>query len=88
MPFPLLWPDGKIKNTLDIPQSRRTLGHDNPSEARLQGCWRAASRIYACFTELQGSPKQNEDQVHEMVRLAFGFDTEGTDQYLKNMECN
>ncbi|PNY25682.1 Uncharacterized protein TCAP_04379, partial [Tolypocladium capitatum] len=45
-----------------------------------------ASRIYACFTKLRGSPAEDADQVREMVRLAFGFDTEGADQYLRNIE--
>jgi hypothetical protein len=44
-----------------------------------------ASRIYACFIRLMGYP-EDEDQVREMVRLAFGFNGRETDRYLKDME--
>lgn len=112
MPFPLLWPDAKIKNALDDP---RHVAHKNASRQNfarqlysekfrdaeiilrregqpLGGAFAEvlespASRIYACFTKLGGCPEQDADHVREMVRLAFGLDTEGTDQYLKNIEC-
>ena len=45
-----------------------------------------ASRVYACFTKLSGSPEQDAGHVREMVRLAFGFDTAGTDRYLEKFE--
>lgn len=44
-----------------------------------------ASRIYACFTKLGDSPKQDGDLVREMARLAFGFGAERTRQYLEEM---
>lgn len=46
-----------------------------------------ASRIYACFSRLGDSPEQDEDLVREMVRLAFGFDVDGTERYLEDLLC-
>ena len=45
-----------------------------------------ASRIYACFDRLGGLPGSDEDQVREMVRLAFRFDAEGTSRYLEDIK--
>lgn len=111
MPFPLLWPDLKIKDALHDP---RHVAHKNVSRQNFarqlysdkfrdaermqrkegQPLGRTftdvldspASRIYAGFTKLGDSPGQDADQVREMVRLAFGFDTKETDGYLENME--
>ncbi|RKK87875.1 hypothetical protein BFJ68_g16998 [Fusarium oxysporum] len=47
----------------------------------------AASRVHACFSKLGDSPEHDEVLVREMVRLAFNYDDEGTDQYLKKMSC-
>lgn len=44
-----------------------------------------SSRIYACFSRLSGWEEQDVDLVHEMVRLAFGFDVDGTKRYLERM---
>ncbi|KAK3384498.1 hypothetical protein B0T24DRAFT_515081 [Lasiosphaeria ovina] len=41
-----------------------------------------ASRIYACFTKLGRLPMADAGLVHEMVRLAFDLDAEGTERYL------
>ncbi|KAH7009377.1 uncharacterized protein B0I36DRAFT_401714 [Microdochium trichocladiopsis] len=41
-----------------------------------------ASRIYACFTKLGRLPMADAGLVHEMVRLAFDLDAEGTEWYL------
>jgi len=46
----------------------------------------AASRIYACFDRLGSLPALDEDQVREMVRLAFGFDAERTSRYLEDIK--
>lgn len=46
----------------------------------------AASRIYACFDRLGGLPELDENQVREMVRLAFGFDAEKTSRYLEDIK--
>lgn len=45
-----------------------------------------ASRVRACFEELGKIPEHDLIYVRKMVRLAFGFDDEGTDQYLKDMQ--
>ncbi|KAK7923671.1 hypothetical protein PG985_007742 [Apiospora marii] len=44
-----------------------------------------ASRVWHCFTRLECDLGQEEDLVREMVRLAFGLDKEGTDQYLERL---
>ncbi|KAL8296094.1 hypothetical protein RB601_003649 [Gaeumannomyces tritici] len=45
-----------------------------------------ASRIYACFTRLQGSWEQDADRVYEMVKLAFGYDADSAERYLREMD--
>ncbi|KAK4166630.1 hypothetical protein QBC43DRAFT_342722 [Cladorrhinum sp. PSN259] len=44
-----------------------------------------ASRIYACFTKLGRLPMADASLVHEMVRLAFDLDAEGTERYLHDI---
>ncbi|CRK32678.1 hypothetical protein BN1723_016301 [Verticillium longisporum] len=110
MPFPLVWPDEKIKSALDDPRHvahrnmlrqdfARKLYSEKFREAefvlRAEGRYlertfaevleSPASRIYACFTKLQSSPGKDASHVREMVRLAFGLDNAGTDQYLEGI---
>jgi hypothetical protein len=42
-----------------------------------------ASRIYACFTQLDRLPMADAGLVREMVRLAFDLGDEGTERYLR-----
>jgi hypothetical protein len=46
----------------------------------------AASRIYGCFERLGRDEDSDEGLIHEMVRLAYGFDPERTKQHLDNLK--
>lgn len=46
----------------------------------------APSRVFACFATLGRVPEADEDLVREMARLAFGFDGERAEEYLRGME--
>lgn len=110
MPFPLLWPDERIKMILGDPQHlayRQIPRQDHARELYCKKFQEAeaklaergvrlgnkfaevlespASRIYACFSKLGDAPAHDEGLVPEMVHLAFGFDVEGTGQYLQKM---
>lgn len=44
-----------------------------------------ASRIYACFTNLGRMPRADTNLIHEMARLAFGLNTRGAEEYVRNI---
>ncbi|KAI1171918.1 hypothetical protein F4777DRAFT_590914 [Nemania sp. FL0916] len=45
-----------------------------------------ASRIYACFTHLGRLPEVDNDLTNEMVRLAFGFNPQEVEEYVREIK--
>ncbi|KAJ4306164.1 hypothetical protein N0V88_000960 [Collariella sp. IMI 366227] len=111
MPFPLSWPEDKLKIVLKNPshiahgnvfrqEAARNMyrGKFREAEAKLQFNGRAlggsfareldgkASRIYANFTRLGGTPRQDAELVREMARLGFGFKGTEMEEYLEELK--